>query len=135
MINEQNEIGFVPSNYVRKESFVEKAKGTFKGFGKARSKSSIDYGEEDPSASSSTNNGPIRTTAVAKYDYHPQRTDELALQKGCSINVLDKSSDGWWKGEVREEYVFLIFLDFNFFKTLPRWSIERMKTGLWFMNL
>lgn len=35
-MNDQNQVGFVPSNYVRKESFVEK---TFKGFSKPRSKS------------------------------------------------------------------------------------------------
>lgn len=38
-MNEEGVIGFVPSNYVRKESFVEKAKGTIKGFGKTKSKS------------------------------------------------------------------------------------------------
>lgn len=35
-------VGFVPSNYVRKESFVDKAKGTIKGFGnKSKSKSKL----------------------------------------------------------------------------------------------
>lgn len=42
----------------------------------------------------------LKTNAIAKYDYEPQRDDELALTKGCVVNVLDKSSDGWWKGEV-----------------------------------
>ncbi|VDK30390.1 unnamed protein product, partial [Gongylonema pulchrum] len=30
VVNEEGIVGFVPSNYVRKESFVEKAKGTIK---------------------------------------------------------------------------------------------------------
>lgn len=38
--------------------------------------------------------------AEAKYDYQPQREDELALRKGVQVKVVDKSSDGWWKGEV-----------------------------------
>lgn len=42
----------------------------------------------------------LTTLAVAKYDYEPQRDDELRLRKGVKINVLVKSSDGWWKGEV-----------------------------------
>lgn len=36
MINDANAVGFVPSNYVRRESLVDKAKGTIKGFAKSR---------------------------------------------------------------------------------------------------
>lgn len=38
--------------------------------------------------------------AVAKYLYEPQREDELRLHKGDIVTVLEKSSDGWWKGKV-----------------------------------
>jgi len=38
--------------------------------------------------------------AVAKFAYEPQREDELRLSKGDHLHVLDKSSDGWWRGEV-----------------------------------
>lgn len=38
--------------------------------------------------------------AVAKYSYDPQREDELRLCKGDVVTVLEKSSDGWWKGKV-----------------------------------
>lgn len=88
VLNDQNQVGFVPSNYVRKESFVEK---TFKGFSSQRLRST-DH-------NSPTTVG-LTTLALAKYDYEPQREDELRLRKGVSINVLVKSSDGWWKGEV-----------------------------------
>ncbi|VDL71802.1 unnamed protein product [Nippostrongylus brasiliensis] len=36
VVNDSNNVGFVPSNYVRRESLVDKAKGTIKGFTKAR---------------------------------------------------------------------------------------------------
>ncbi|VDP26811.1 unnamed protein product [Heligmosomoides polygyrus] len=36
VINDANAVGFVPSNYVRRESLVDKAKGTIKGFAKSR---------------------------------------------------------------------------------------------------
>ncbi|RCN26804.1 SH3 domain protein [Ancylostoma caninum] len=36
VINDANNVGFVPSNYVRRESLVDKAKGTIKGFTKGR---------------------------------------------------------------------------------------------------
>jgi hypothetical protein len=38
--------------------------------------------------------------AIAKFAYEPQRDDELRLSKGDHLNVLDKSADGWWRGEV-----------------------------------
>lgn len=41
-----------------------------------------------------------RTIAVVKYNYKSQQTDELSLEKGAKISVLEKSDDGWWKGEL-----------------------------------
>ena len=52
---------------------------------------------------------------VALYDYHPQGDNELAIQEGELIYVLEKSAeDDWWKakkkavGEEEEEPVGLI---------------------------
>ena len=52
---------------------------------------------------------------VALYDYHPQGDNELAIQEGELIYVLEKSTeDDWWKakkrapGEEDEEPVGLI---------------------------
>ena len=39
VLNERGQVGFVPSNFVRRESLVDKAIGTL-GFGKARAKAS-----------------------------------------------------------------------------------------------
>lgn len=41
-----------------------------------------------------------KTVALVKYNYEAQQSDELFLVKGSRINVLEKSSDGWWKGEL-----------------------------------
>lgn len=35
--------------------------------------------------------------AVAKFNYEPQREDELRLTKGDHLSILDKSADGWWR--------------------------------------
>ncbi|VDO81855.1 unnamed protein product [Haemonchus placei] len=51
VINDSNNVGFVPSNYVRRESLVDKAKGTFKGFAKSRSRTTDLDLEKSPSAS------------------------------------------------------------------------------------
>ncbi|CAB3410319.1 unnamed protein product [Caenorhabditis bovis] len=116
VVNDSNNVGFVPSNYVRRESIVDKAKGTIKGFAKGRTRSTdIDQEERtnfgDRLAFSSNNNCSLtpssnkipimsaRTKAVAKFAYQPQLEDELVLQKGEQVTVLEKSTDGWWKGE------------------------------------
>ncbi|XP_013067658.1 cytoplasmic protein NCK2-like [Biomphalaria glabrata] len=36
--------------------------------------------------------------ACAKYFYTAQRADEISLSKGERIMVIEKSSDGWWRG-------------------------------------
>lgn len=37
--------------------------------------------------------------AVARYKYASRRTDELSLEKGEEIIVLEKEGDGWWRGK------------------------------------
>lgn len=37
--------------------------------------------------------------AVVKYNYQAQQPDELALTKGTRILILEKSNDGWWRGQ------------------------------------
>lgn len=51
-------------------------------------------------SSSSSNTKTLISTAIIKYNYSSQQSDELSLTKGASINVLEKSDDGWWKGEL-----------------------------------
>jgi len=40
------------------------------------------------------------TIATVKYNYKSQQSDELSLTKGSKIKVLEKSDDGWWKGDL-----------------------------------
>lgn len=49
---------------------------------------------------SSSNQTVINTFALVKYNYEAQQSDELSLVKGTRIRVLEKSSDGWWRGEL-----------------------------------
>lgn len=41
-----------------------------------------------------------KITALVKYKYEAQQSDELSLVKGARVIVMEKSSDGWWKGEL-----------------------------------
>lgn len=43
----------------------------------------------------------LKVMVNAKYNYDAQQTDELTLVKGDKIAVLEKSSDGWWKGRTQ----------------------------------
>lgn len=47
-----------------------------------------------------TTNGQPKTLALVKYNYKSQQADELSLTKGANVVVIEKSSDGWWKGEL-----------------------------------
>lgn len=42
----------------------------------------------------------ITSTATVKYNYKAQQPDELTLTKGVKLSVLEKSDDGWWKGDL-----------------------------------
>lgn len=56
------------------------------------------------SSPSKTKNGSStpRSIAIVKYNYEAQQTDELSLTKESHVVVLEKSSDGWWKGQMNE---------------------------------
>ncbi|VDL71803.1 unnamed protein product [Nippostrongylus brasiliensis] len=41
----------------------------------------------------------MSSRAVVKFSYDPRLEDEMKLTRGETITVIDKSSDGWWKGE------------------------------------
>jgi hypothetical protein len=45
----------------------------------------------------------VKSIAVVKYNYEAQQTDELALTKDSQIQVLEKSLDGWWKGQMNDQ--------------------------------
>uniref|UniRef100_A0A183CEE9 Cytoplasmic protein NCK1 n=1 Tax=Globodera pallida TaxID=36090 RepID=A0A183CEE9_GLOPA len=81
-LNARGEIGFVPSNYLR-----EKDKENLRSLSATNNHSR--NGQEKM----------LDMVAVVLFDYVPQRDDELSLRRGGRLRVLDKSSDGWWKGE------------------------------------
>lgn len=41
----------------------------------------------------------VGTHVFAKYAYVAQQPDELSFSKGDFIIVIEKSNDGWWRGE------------------------------------
>uniref|UniRef100_A0A336LQX5 CSON001179 protein n=1 Tax=Culicoides sonorensis TaxID=179676 RepID=A0A336LQX5_CULSO len=99
--------GFVPSNYVKREkktnslfdSFKKKVK---KGNGtRTLPNSSPSRQVDSPTMGRKLPPDPSEAigTAIVKYNYQAQQPDELPLTKGTQILILEKSNDGWWRGQ------------------------------------
>ncbi|XP_012678773.1 cytoplasmic protein NCK2b [Clupea harengus] len=113
--NTSSKTGYVPSNYVerknslKKGSLVKNLKDTL-GLGKTKRKTSArdasptpSTDAEYPSNGSGSGSGTERIydlniPALVKFAYAAEREDELALVKGTRVLVMEKCSDGWWRG-------------------------------------
>ncbi|KAL2081181.1 hypothetical protein ACEWY4_023034 [Coilia grayii] len=122
--NASNRTGYVPSNYVerknslKKGSLVKNLKDTL-GLGKTRRKTSASptpsTDAEYPSNGGGGGGGGVGGSmgvlgvgaeriydlsipAVVKFSYAAEREDELTLVKGARVVVMEKCSDGWWRG-------------------------------------
>lgn len=56
-----------------------------------------------PAPSSMGNDGDlsshVSSAAIVRYPYESQQDDEISLIKGTRVLVMEKSNDGWWRGE------------------------------------
>ncbi|KAM9486004.1 cytoplasmic protein NCK2a [Clarias gariepinus] len=116
--NASNRTGYVPSNYVerknslKKASIVKNLKDTL-GLGKTKRKTSARDASPTPSTDAEyPSNGSaggsgvggaeriydLNIPALVKFSYTAERDDELSLVKGDRVVVMEKCSDGWWRG-------------------------------------
>ncbi|KAL2087455.1 hypothetical protein ACEWY4_016283 [Coilia grayii] len=115
--NTSNKTGYVPSNYVerknslKKGSLVKNLKDTL-GLGKTKRKTSARDTSPTPSTDAEypTNGSAgsggggaeriydLNIPALVKFAYSAERDDELTLVKGTRVLVMEKCSDGWWRG-------------------------------------
>lgn len=114
--NCNQQFGFVPSNFVKKEKIgiFHSLKKRFRSIAKpGDQREAIDF-ERPPVWP--TSNSPAtphvmlgaahivserlqnELQVVALFDYVPERADELELRKNEKLFVCEKSHDGWWKG-------------------------------------
>lgn len=106
--NTRNQSGYVPSNYVKKEkksvslfdSFKKKVK---KGTGSRTLPNNCSPSRQVDSPTMGRKLPPDPSEAIGsatvKYNYQAQQQDELSLTKGTRILILEKSNDGWWRGQ------------------------------------
>ena len=94
--NDKGTVGLIPSNYL-----------WGLGDGPAPSPAPGQKAEEPPHVYHQPadvvmvnhSNGPsLNIAARAKYRYQGTREDELSLEKGDELIVMEKEADGWWKG-------------------------------------
>ncbi|XP_018336572.1 cytoplasmic protein NCK1 isoform X3 [Agrilus planipennis] len=106
--NSRNQSGYVPSNYVKKEKpslfdSIKKKVQVKKGSGSKTlpSNNSPSRSVESPNVARRLPADPSEAigVAVVKYNYQAQQSDELSLVKGSRILILEKSNDGWWRGQ------------------------------------
>ncbi|XP_022918789.1 SH2/SH3 adapter protein dreadlocks isoform X2 [Onthophagus taurus] len=105
--NSKNQSGYVPSNYVKKEkpslfdSIKKKVKKGGSGSKTLPSNNSPSRTIESPNMARRLPADPMEAigVAVVKYNYQAQQPDELSLVKGSRILILEKSNDGWWRGQ------------------------------------
>ncbi|XP_075992817.1 SH2/SH3 adaptor protein dock [Anticarsia gemmatalis] len=105
--NARSQSGYVPSNYVKKEKpslFDSIKKKVKKGSGSKTlpsNSSPVRGGGGGAGEAGARRVEPADAlgTAVVKYNYQAQQPDELSLTKGTRILILEKSNDGWWRGQ------------------------------------
>ncbi|CAG9784156.1 unnamed protein product [Diatraea saccharalis] len=103
--NARSQSGYVPSNYVKKEKpslFDSIKKKVKKGSGSKTlpsNSSPVRGGGADSPGARRVEPTEALGTAVVKYNYQAQQPDELSLTKGTRILILEKSNDGWWRGQ------------------------------------
>lgn len=88
--NESKAVGLVPANYLKET--VQQPVATHSTRSAAEDPSHV-YQQTDLMRTPSLN-----ISAVAKYKYCGNREDELSLEKGDAVIVIEKEADGWWRG-------------------------------------
>lgn len=103
--NSRNQSGYVPSNYVKREkpSLFDSIKKKVKKSSGAKTLPNCSPSRQVDSPTMQRRLPPDPSdaigTAIVKYNYQAQQPDELALTKGTRILILEKSNDGWWRGQ------------------------------------
>ena len=99
VVNGKGESGLIPSNYLWGAG---EGPAPTPSSGSSRTDLKVDEPSHlyhQPDLMVNRANGPsLNISARAKYRYQGNRDDELSLEKGDEVIVMEKEADGWWKG-------------------------------------
>lgn len=99
VMNSKGETGLIPSNYL-----WSAGEGPPPEAAQVSTRTDLQAEEpahmyHQPDLMMNRANGPsLNITARARYRYQGNREDELSLEKGDEVIVMEKEADGWWKG-------------------------------------
>ncbi|CAB3372346.1 Hypothetical predicted protein [Cloeon dipterum] len=97
--------GYVPSNYVKRDkpslfdSIKKKVKKSGNTAARTLPNSPVVGRRSTQQITQPVDPGEALGWALVRYNYQAQQADELPLTKGSRVLVLEKSNDGWWRGQ------------------------------------
>lgn len=102
--NEKSVSGYVPSNYLTRKDSTRGKKNIIdnlknKVLKTKKASESVDGHSSETQSPKIKPGGKCLMTGVVKFRYVPQRDDEIELNKGDQVAVLEMEYDGWCRGE------------------------------------
>lgn len=111
--NEKSVSGYVPSNYLTRKDSVKGKKTIISNIKdklkKNDTKRTDEAGQSDTQSPKLKGGGKVLMTGTARFKYVPQRDDEIELNKGDPVNILEMEHDGWCRGESNGKVGWLPF--------------------------
>ena len=96
--NQAGSIGLVPSNYVELH-IGQMNTGQVNNLRTNLQQNEPPNQYQQPDLMMAARNGPsLNIRAIAKFKYTSTRDDELSLERGDEVIVMEKEADGWWRG-------------------------------------
>ena len=115
--NQVGRMGLVPSNYVKVEPVSA---------GQSSARTNLQF-DEHPNQYQQpdlmvTRNGPsLNIKCTARFKYVSTRDDELSLEKGDEVIVMEKEADGWWRGRCGTK---IGWFPFNYVEESPKQAMN-----------
>ena len=96
--NKSGRVGLVPSNYVDLTNTGPVSTGQA-----STGRTNLHINEppnqyQQPDLMVARNGPSLNIRCLAKFKYQSTREDELSLEKGDEVIVMEKEADGWWRG-------------------------------------
>lgn len=115
--NQVGRVGLVPSNYVDLTPGGPAPAGSG-----SSARTNLQFNEppnqyQQPDLNIVRNGPSLNIRCLAKFRYASTREDELSLEKGDEVIVMEKEADGWWRGRCGTR---IGWFPFNYVEEAPK---------------